>query len=344
MISLALANSLNAKISTASADKQQFLQIAWEQYRPVHRGSPFKQVPDLEAFTTPGELNEDFAMDATNFIKFIRLTADIDSNITVENDLSEKAQWGVNLLRLNGNLDHRVPKPKELTMDQYALASQGTAQSNISKFYGRRTDLVEMIHLQLIDDRSNVWNVGHRRWLLNPFLKKVGLGFSQSGQIPTSFGAIVTTDQSGSRENPPDFVAWPSQNAFPIEFTTQSLPWSVTLNPAEFQKPIANQIKIQLTNLTTNQSWKFQPQDNNVRQTDTDFKANYCGRKYGFGPTLLFRPDNTNQYTEDGQYEVKIVGLLSKEGEPKTIQFKTRLFKLGTPVLLHQSPLERSGS
>ncbi len=343
MISLAFASSINAKLATASFDKQQQLQIAWEQYRPHHRGSPFKTAPDLQSFTTAGELDQEFAIDATNFIRFVRLTADLDRELVVENDLSEKAQWGANLLLLNGALDHRVPKPDAFTMDQYALASQGTAQSNISKFYGRRTDLVEMVHLQMVDDRANVWNVGHRRWLLNPYLKRVGLGFVQSGQTPTSYGAIVANDQSGSRDNAPDFVAWPSANAFPIEFVTRSMPWSVTLNPEKYRKPKASQVTINLTNLTTKQTWTFEPDDNNVRRTDTNFTSNLCGRKYGFGPSLMFRPDKTNRYVVNGEYEVHITGLRTKEGENTEIKFKTRMFKLKTPVLLHQSPIERAG-
>ncbi|MFM9874673.1 MAG: hypothetical protein ACKVQS_14550 [Fimbriimonadaceae bacterium] len=343
MISFAFVASLSTKFDSDSLNKQQFLQLAWEQYRPIHRGTPFKIAPDLEQFTNPGELDQEFSDDATNFLKFVRLTAGLNANIVVESDLSNKAQWGANLLRLNGTLDHRVPKPDALTMDQYAIASQGTVQSNSSKFYGRRTDLVEMIFLQVLDDRSNVWNVGHRRWFLNPYLKKIGLGFVQSGQIPTSYGTIFATDQSGDRDNPPPFVAWPSPNAFPLQFCTPTMPWSVTLNPNQYQKPIPSEISITLHNTSINTSWQFKPNDNNSRRTDSEFTANFCGKRYGFGPSLIFRPDKTNLYIENGEYEVTITGLKTTSGEPTQINYRTRLFKLGGPVLLHESPLERSG-
>lgn len=344
MISLALATAINAKFSTQSLNKQQFLLLQWELLRPQFRGTPFTTPPDLKNFTNPGELDQKFATDAANFLKFIRLTAELNPNIIPTTDFNEKAQWGANLLRLHGSLDHRVPKPDQLTMDQYAIASQGTAQSNISKFYGRRTDLVEMIHLQMIDDRANVWNVGHRRWFLNPFMKKFGLGFVQSGQIPTSYGAIVATDQSGPRENEPNYIAWPSPEAFPLEFTTPTIPWSVTINPNKYQKPSPEKVIITLHNKVTGQSWNFAPKDNNSRRTDTDFTANFCGRKYGYGPTFTFRPDKSNIYTENAEYEVTITGLKTANGEPTQINFKTRLFKLGSPVLLHQAPLERSSN
>jgi len=342
MISLAFASALTAKFTTESFDKQQTLLTAWDELRPQHRGTPFAQSPDFKTFSNPGELNPEFALDASNFIKFIRLTAGLDPTIQILPDLNTKAQWGANLLRLHGSIDHRVPKPSQLTMDQYAIASQGTAQSNISKFYGRRTDLVEMIHLQMIDDRANVWNVGHRRWLLNPYLRKVGLGFVQSGQIPTSYGAVVVSDQSGSRENPPAFVAWPSPHAFPLELTTPSMPWSITLNPDQYQKPIAQNLTIELTDSSTGKSWTFQPEDNHVRRTDAEFQANFCGRQYGFGPSIIFRPQGQNLYSENTEYEVQISGLKTAQGESTSITFRTRFFKLGSPVLLHQSPNERT--
>jgi hypothetical protein len=341
MISFALAASLVELDRSYAIAQEETIRTAWQRLKPTYRGSPFKTAPDLVNLTQPGEIDPKFAQDALNFIKFVRFVAGINSEIIAADDFNSKAQWGTQLLRLNQSLGHRVPKPESMTMDEYALASQGTAQSNISKFYGRRTDLVEMIYLQLIDDRENVWNVGHRRWLLNPYLQKVGLGFVQSGQTPTSYGAVMTTDQSGERDSAPDYVAWPSPNVFPLDLIASAMPWSVTLNPKKYRKPNVQQITITLTNLTSGKSWQFQPQDNNVQKTDSAFTANFCGKLYGFGPSFMFRPSRNFRYTDGAQFEVKILGLESIEGEPEIIAFQTKLIKLRSPVLLHASPSER---
>ncbi|ARU40338.1 hypothetical protein CCB80_03965 [Armatimonadetes bacterium Uphvl-Ar1] len=337
MITTALAASL---INRTTSNQEALLQAAWAELKPVHRTSPFLTNPNI-ALRQPGELNQDFVKDAHNFLKFVRITAQLDSNLTIEDNLSFKAQWGAHLLQSNNSVGHRLPMPSNFHIDDYATASQGTVQSNITRLSGRRTNLVEMIHLQMVDDKANVWNVGHRRWFLNPRLQKIGYGFVQSGQVPTSYGAIMASDQSALNAKNPPFVAWPAPEAFPIEFCPPSIPWSVSLNPKNFAKPNPDLITIELKDHSTNKIWIFHPDDNRNKRTDTDFFANFCGRKFGNGPAFTFRPTGIN-YAPNTTYSVRITGLKTAQGEATEINYQTKLFRLNHPVILHAHPQERT--
>src|SRR5438045_1192356 len=81
-----------------------------------------------------------------------------------------------------GRLDHD-PRNPGLPEDQYQLARKAAGSSNLGWFGKGQSDSLALSVDMFMDDsdETNIDRVGHRRWCLNPAMKKVGFGQADSG-------------------------------------------------------------------------------------------------------------------------------------------------------------------
>jgi hypothetical protein len=143
--------------------------------------------------------------------------------------LDAKFNWhcamAAKLLEKLGRLDH-TPKNPGLPEAEYRAAYEGTSHSNLSA----GSDLVGSIDGYMDDsDPSNVDRVGHRRWCLNPPMKKTGFG------IVDRWSAMWSFDESRGKTDW-TVVAYPAPGYYPASHIVDHAAWSVRLRDLPFQE------------------------------------------------------------------------------------------------------------
>lgn len=300
------------------------IQSVWKELSPHYFDEPFSERPNLKSPFRAGKLKAEFIQDGFNLIRFVRFLAKVPNDLVLDEGLTEKAQHGSVLLSTLTQIAHQAPQPSGMAEDFYSLASQGLRQGNVSRQTGARANLPQLIFDQIYDNRENSPHVGHRRWLLNPRLKKIGLGFSEVIETLRGDGVVMAQDQT---RPPEEFgkVLWPAEGPFPLEFCPEETPWSVTLDPSVYRTPEVGQVQVQMT--TPERTLTFNP----VKSADFDKPAEFAvinTQGYGVANAVIFRPPLKQRY-EDGQtYRIKITGLQLASGTSTEINYSVTFFSL----------------
>lgn len=92
-----------------------------------------------------------------------------------------------------------------------AQGASGAGMSNIAWGSGP-ADSID----QFIEDNGNETTMGHRRWIVNPPLGKVGIGYWEGGGPYGRAECLAVFDSSGNGPQPP-WVAVPNQGVVPAE-------------------------------------------------------------------------------------------------------------------------------
>src|SRR5439155_10427113 len=143
----------------------------------------------------------------------------------LDDELNDCAQAGAQLCKRIGRLDHTPANPG-MREEEYKKGYRGTSRSNLSM--GVR-NLVNCVDGWMDDsDKGNIAALGHRRWCLNPPIRKVGLGRVQH------FGALYVFDASRKEVHEYDFVAWPARGPMPGQFFRPHHAWCLSLNPRKY--------------------------------------------------------------------------------------------------------------
>lgn len=131
------------------------------------------------------------------------------------NDLCTAA---AEVVHQNGELSHTPPQPPGMSDERYRQGARGAGSSNLAGGGG----MVRAIDSYMDDsDPSNINRVGHRRWCLNPVLKKTGFG--ESG----GYSAMWSFDSSGKRPRDVDIVMYPPPGFVPIDYFGARHAWSI---------------------------------------------------------------------------------------------------------------------
>jgi hypothetical protein len=104
-----------------------------------------------------------------------------------------------------------------------AAGSQGTSTANLGWGNPTAADAMD----QYMIDRGNEQTFGHRRWLMNPSLGKVGIGYYAGGGPYGSAQCLGVFDGSGSGPSPA-WVSFPPPGFVPLETAT----WDWTFHGA----------------------------------------------------------------------------------------------------------------
>lgn len=251
-------------------------------YNTVYKVTPRAQYP-----YEIGELSSETLNGATNLLNTYRYIAGIPSNVSLDANDSRLAQAATLVNAANNYLTHYPSKPADMSDDMYALGQEGARSSNLAAGYN--TLGYSLAAGWMSDgDSSNIDRIGHRRWVLNPTMGKVGFGKTQS------YTAMYVFDRTYSEGSKFTGVAWPAQN-MPIGYFNSKDPWSLSVG-----KQVTD-ARVLLKSETTGQVWTFSKDSSNGY-----FNINNDG--YGQTGCIIFRPDSGISVTAGNKYSVQIVG------------------------------------
>lgn len=173
--------------------------------------------------------------------------------------------------RRNRKLSHSPPMPEGMDPARYEMARTGAGRSNLAT-----GGMVRSVDSYMDDsDPSNIDRIGHRRWCLNPAMRKTAFG------ADGEYSAMWSMDASGSAPKGLDTVLYPPAGWVPVAMFGARRAWSIAPVRGSGLKDIA------VTKVT-------------VRHLDADWlpageplaldHLAIAGGGYGTGQCLVFRP------------------------------------------------------
>jgi len=308
-------------VNTASRSEAE-IAATWERLKPVHTGGAYSVPPSTKSPYATGTVAPGLLKDGLNAVNFVRYLAGLPSDVVLDSTMNSNAQHGAVLLAAS-NFSHTPRKPADMSQTFYDKALESTKKSNIGTGY-KALSVFQQSCVADSTTASNLLAVGHRRWLLNPPLKKTGMGYAE--------GKTTTYVLDKSRTETIDYsaITWPAAGAFPVEFFTPQTPWSITLNPAKYDWNATGH-KVTLRRLSDGKTWSF-----DASQTDTArqyFNADFSSA--GVNNVFVFRPNPTQiSYSPGDEFEVVLSGGIRHKGTSTsaTIKYRTRFFSIGSPA------------
>lgn len=294
----------------------------WQQLKPTFEGDPYEIKPSVKPPYQAGKLKKKYLEDALNYVNFIRWLARLNP-VKLDDDYNKCAQYASVLLNKT-ELSHAPDKPADMPEEFYRIGFKGTSSSNIGSGY---YSLIDSIDGYMDDsDSRNIFDVGHRRWILDPFLSSIGFGYAYRKT------ATYVFDDKRERyrylQRP--YIAWPTEDFFPVSFFSSSMAYSVSLNPLVFDidyiSKNVNKIKIYITRENDKKTWVIDSNDKNPAYGFDFF--NYSSISYGELPAIIFRPGMKEEIKENDIFNIKITGLMNNNGEEETIQYSIQFFSL----------------
>ena len=217
-----------------------------EELRQLYNSLPtydklYKTEPVVEGTDYHIAVLSDEAYDtAKGLINYYRRVAGL-GDITLSDDVNESAAYGALALAMNNSgLTHYPSQPKDMSSIDYNKAYAATTSSNLSSAsgYSEKRIISVAVSGQIGDsDSSNIDTLGHRRWLLNPGVKTLGIGSANNNYNYYTDIRVFGDGIQSESVNDYDFIAWPSSGANLTDTFPKDTPWSVTLNPKVYYTP-----------------------------------------------------------------------------------------------------------
>lgn len=283
--------------------------------------NPYSTAPIASKPYAVGALRSDYVQDGVNAINFYRFVSGLPYDITATSALNTQAQYGAVLLAATGQFTHfPKPQPSDMSKEFYDQGYAATSSSNIYSSYGYNDHIVaRSIDAYMEDsDVGNLDRVGHRRWILNPPLQKIGIGQAE-GSDGTTYSALKVFDSSRVETPSYHYVAYPAAGSFPIEVFKGTYAWSVSLNTDEYEEPNLKNVKVALKRIRDNKTWTLTSASNQA--TVSGAYLNVENSYYGSGPAIIFRPNGITEYKAGDKFEVSITGLRTTGGASTTIRY-----------------------
>ena len=299
--------------------------------------TPFQTQPSVTAPYAAGKVKDSALQTATDRLTMLRRLAGLPA-VEMDATLNQQAQYGAVLLAAS-EFSHTPAQPADMSKDFYQKGYAATSSSNIhyagssgQSITNSRYVLAKSTDGFMDDsDAYNIGNVGHRRWQLNPTMKKVGFGLAvdQSGGWTKQYVAEKVFDTSGSAVDY-DFVAWPASGNFPNDLSAfnKNTAWSVTLNPKRYATPSKNAVTVTLTRLSDGKVWTFSNAESYAAANSGKY-FNVSTTGSGVSNCIIFRPDGITKY--EGTYVVEISGLTDTARQPATLRYGVVFFDSNDP-------------
>jgi len=314
---------------------------AWRAYIPtaLKETNLFVRQPDVNAPFRFGQVKKEVLEDGLKAVNFVRYLAGLPDDIRLDYDLTEQQQAGAILLaHIGGDLNHEPTRPVSMPYDIYELGYAATSSSNLAAGY---VNLYEAIMTGYMPERepSNVPIVGHRRWILNPYMQTTMFGLAYN---PDSYYGLYSTMYAFNADRDPydihfEYVAWPSAGYFPLEVFDPLDPWSVSLNTAIYDNTRTDKIIVKVTSERERDTrfWRLEQTDNdlwfgNFMNVETSF--------YGLDFAIIFRPGDIDQIQPGDRYHVQIDNLyMWNSDQPISLSYTTEFFQLASRIDLSTS-------
>ena len=299
--------------------------------------APFQTQPSVSAPYATGQVKDYALKTAAARLTMLRRLAGLPA-VELDATLNQQAQYGAVLLAAS-EFSHTPAQPSDMNSDFYQKGYAATSTSNIhyTGTSGSSISTGSYVLAKSTDgfmddsDGYNVDRVGHRRWQLNPTMKKVGFGMSvkQQGSWTYQFVAEKITDTSGPAVDY-DFISWPASGNFPNDLSgfDKDTAWSVTLNPKKYATPSAGAVSVKLTRLADGKVWTFSGSESYAAANSGKY-FNVSTTGMGVDNCIIFRPDGITEYA--GTYVVEISGLTNSVRQPATLKYGVIFFDSNNP-------------
>ncbi len=273
----------------------------------------FQENPVTEAPFGLGKLSNETLDSAVKMLNQIRYIAGIPYDVALDDSYNEKAQAASLVNYVNGKMTHYPTKPEGMADEMFALGESGAGSSNIAWGSSASWKLNRFIVMSWMEDgdSSNIDSVGHRRWLLNPSMKKTGFGLVNG--VNGTYSAVYAFDRSGQAEH--YGVMWPAQN-MPTDYFKKEFPWSVSMGT----EVDASAVAVTLTRASDGKRWNF----SSTSSADGPFYVN--NDNYGQKGCIIFRPNDVAGYQDGDSYHVNITGLSGGD-----VSYTVNFFDLDVP-------------
>ncbi|MFI3172976.1 MAG: S-layer homology domain-containing protein [Eubacteriales bacterium] len=262
----------------------------------------FTEEPDLNNFTTSGELDIATQQEALNTLNFARYIAGISYDVKINPDYCQNSQdAALALAALGGNPEHYIEQPIGMSDEMFASAYLGTTKGNLSAGIDSLTK--NIIHGWLSDEGdNNLDTLGHRRTALSPSLTETGFGLVYADESAKYSVYTAMSVQGVNADGDSLGVAWPAQT-MPIEFFDSTYPWSFSTGNV-----LMGSTYITITRENDGTTWTMI--DNYIDGPSGDGIVTINNDYYGQLGCIIFKPD-TITYSAGDIYHVEISGSYS---------------------------------
>ncbi len=312
--------------SCALAMDRETMRLQWAEISKQCDEIPlYQEDPDSENFA-PGALTETAQENALACLNFLRALAGLEP-AALSPLYSLRAQNGALLLAAHDFLDHYPPQPENMDDALYESALLGTSEGNIAKFNWMRPEILidGVTYFARDDGDENLADLGHRRWLLNPYMSQTGFGLANSNS-GMSYVTMYAVDM-GNQDAQWSHVAWPSAGVFPVEFMRKELAWSISLNEDIYNLDLSHPV-VTLREESSGASFSF-------NFSNGENRDGYCTinrDQYGSGPCLIFRPDmdraGIEEYVQNQLWTVEVSGLVKVDGSQAELRYSCEMTSL----------------
>lgn len=285
--------------------------------------------PSLNKPYKAGVLDDTTLTSALSMLNRMRYIAGINADVTLDEEMNEKASAGSLVNALIEELPKHEPLPTHfpdppagmMTADDplFILGYDGASHSNLLS-YSLQYDLAHQGIQWWMDDtgKEEVGFLGHRRWFINPAMGKTGFGVTTSKK-GTSFGAAYAVDASGSGRQ--SLVAWPAQEMPVQHFSNADVAWSLSVG-TEIN---ASDVGVTLVRRSDNRTWKF-GKDGNTGGDGASFSVH---NGYGQPGCIIFRPGDLKAINAGDYFDVTVN--INDDTVDRTIQYTVHFFDLNVP-------------
>lgn len=229
--------------------------------------------------------------------------------IVLDEDLSKRAAAAALTCDKLGQMTHHPDHNPGLPDETYRLALDGCSQSNLA--YGTATRGFGVDAYMDDSDERNIDRVGHRRWCLNPRLRRVGFG--ESGK----FAAMYAHDETRGDVPDWDMITYPARGYMPTQLFGAERAWSVTLNPQHYATPSQSDIKVRV--------WEVRTPALDVEKLmqGAPLNLDYFAvelQRFGVDNCIIFRPEHLTPRMRQ-KFFVEIEGVKTTSGDAVTVRY-----------------------
>ena len=306
---------------------QQAIADYWSTLTP-EADEPYLTQPSVVSPYLIGELTPTYTETGLRYLNFLRWLSDLQQ-VTLSDHLCVQAQYGAVLLAANDSLSHSPEKPADMEASFYRMGANAAAASNLSMRFGFETATLLQSALQGHMDEDSALNrldLGHRRWLLDPRLGKVGFGLAASA-TEKQYIVVPVTDDSGTGAIP-EVLLWPNAGQFPNNVFAPGTPWSVHLDEHTFAPPVETQLHITVTRHRDGKVFIPSILDGQAQLSAEGTYLLSSTKEYGSGYCVSFSIGKTalGESAYLGDYTVRITGLYTKRGQAAPLEYTVRFF------------------
>ncbi len=273
----------------------------------------FRSNPHLSQPYEAGSLSDEELTCALNTVKTIRYIAGLPDDVYLSDRYNSLAQASSLVNYVNDELTHTPSAPAGMDSALASAGYTGSSKSNIAWTSWRNCPMKwTIIHGWMDDsDEYNVAALGHRRWILNPYMGMTGFG-SVTGSNGT-YSAMYAHDMSNLSGSKSGAVCWPATNT-PLSYFGSDAPWSISLGREISEDDVIVSMVRMSSSDRESKVWTF-----SKYLSDGDFYVN--NGSFGEKGCIIFRPADIGGYEDGDRFYVSVLLGDTEETISYTVDF-----------------------